>query len=137
VKPSSTGTPPGGSARTLTVGTGIVERERIQTTGSGSLQVMFNDKSTLTVGPGSDLVIDQFVYNPGSGGGRFATRLSKGALRFVGGEISHTAGATINTPVATLHPRRRRLIHPRCGLCVEEGRQRRMHPHAVCTASAR
>ena len=68
VKPSSTGTPPGGSARTLTVGTGIVERERIQTTGSGSLQVMFNDKSTLTVGPGSDLVIDQFVYNPGSGG---------------------------------------------------------------------
>lgn len=102
VKPSSTGTPPGGSARTLSVGTGIVERERIQTTGSGSLQVMFNDKSTLTVGPGSDLVIDQFVYNPGAGGGRFATRLTKGALRFVGGEISHTAGATINTPVATL-----------------------------------
>lgn len=102
VKPSSTGTPPGGSKRTLAVGTGIVERERIQTTGSGSLQVMFNDKSTLTVGPGSDVVIDEFVYNPGSGGGRFATRLTKGALRFVGGEISHTAGATINTPVATL-----------------------------------
>src|SRR5690606_29607686 len=38
----------------------------------------------------------------GAGGGRFATRLTKGALRFVGGEISHTAGATINTPVATL-----------------------------------
>lgn len=102
VKPSSTGTPPGGSARTLSVGTGIVSRERIKTTGTGSLQVMFNDKSTLTVGPNSDLVIDEFVYNPGSGGGRFATRLTKGALRFVGGEISHTAGATINTPVATL-----------------------------------
>lgn len=102
VKPSSTGTPPGGSARTLAIGTGIVARERIQTTGSGSLQVMFKDKSTLTVGPGSDVVIDEFVYNPGAGGGRFATRLTKGALRFVGGEISHTTGATINTPVATL-----------------------------------
>ena len=102
VKPSSTGTPPGGSARTLAIGTAIVARERIQTTGSGSLQVMFNDKSTLTVGPGSDVVIDEFVYNPGAGGGRFATRLTKGALRFVGGEISHTTGATINTPVATL-----------------------------------
>lgn len=101
VKPASTGTPPGGAARTIQVGTGIVARERIQTTGTGSLQVMFNDKSTLTIGPNSNLVIDDFVYNPG-GGGKFAASLTKGALRFVGGQISHTAGATINTPVASL-----------------------------------
>jgi hypothetical protein len=102
VKPASTGTPPGGSARTLEIGTGIVSKERIQTTGTGSLQVMFNDKSTLTIGPNSNLVIDDFVYNPGAGGGKFAASLTKGALRFVGGQISHTAGATINTPVASL-----------------------------------
>ncbi|WP_421726157.1 FecR family protein [Bauldia sp.] len=102
VRPSSTGTPPGGSVRTLQVGTEIVSRERIQTTGSGSLQVMFNDKSTMTIGPNSDLVIDQFVYDPGASGGTFATSLTRGALRFVGGQISHTEGATINTPVATL-----------------------------------
>ena len=63
---------------------------------------MFNDKSTLTIGPNSNLVIDDFVYNPNAGGGRFAASLTKGALRFVGGQISHTAGATINTPVASL-----------------------------------
>ena len=63
---------------------------------------MFNDKSTLTIGPNSNLVIDDFVYNPGAGGGKFAASLTKGALRFVGGQISHTAGATINTPVASL-----------------------------------
>jgi len=103
VRPAAAGTPPGGSARTLEVGSGIVSRERIETTTSGSVQVMFNDRSTLTVGPNSDLVIDEFVYDPNAaGGGRFATRLTKGALRFVGGEISHTAGATITTPVATL-----------------------------------
>jgi hypothetical protein len=102
VRPASTGTPPGGSARTLEIGTGIVSKERIQTTGTGSLQVMFNDKSTLTIGPNSNLVIDDFVYNPGAGGGKFAASLTKGALRFVGGQISHTAGATINTPVASL-----------------------------------
>lgn len=101
VKPASTGTPPGGAARQLAVGTGIVSRERIQTTNTGSLQVMFNDRSTLTIGPNSNLVIDEFVYNPG-GGGKFAASLTKGALRFVGGQISHTAGATINTPVASL-----------------------------------
>ncbi len=102
VRPTSTGTPPGGSSRTLEIGTGIVSKERIQTSGAGSLQVMFNDKSTLTVGPNSNLVIDEFVYNPNAGGGRFAASLTKGALRFVGGQISHTAGATINTPVASL-----------------------------------
>ena len=102
VRPTSTGTPPGGSSRTLEIGTGIVSKERIQTSGAGSLQVMFNDKSTLTVGPNSNLVIDEFVYSPNTGGGRFAASLTKGALRFVGGQISHTAGATINTPVASL-----------------------------------
>ncbi|MEP0320800.1 FecR family protein [Bauldia litoralis] len=102
VRPSSTGTPPGGSSRTLQAGTKIVSQERIKTTGGGSLQVMFNDKSTMTIGPNSDLVIDKFVYNPKASGGNFAASLTKGALRFVGGQISHTTGATINTPVATL-----------------------------------
>lgn len=102
VRPSSTGTPPGGSARELDIGTRIVSNERIQTTGSGSLQVMFLDKSTLTVGPNSDMVIDQFVYNPSEGSGEFAVRLAGGALRFVGGQISHRDGATITTPVATI-----------------------------------
>jgi hypothetical protein len=102
VKPSSTGTPPGGSARTLQVGSDIVAQERIDTTASGSLQVMFLDKSTLTVGPNSNLVIDQFVYNANAGTGQFAANLTKGALRFVGGQISHTNGVTINTPAATI-----------------------------------
>lgn len=102
VRPASTGTPPGGAARTLQAGTKIESQERITTSGSGSLQVMFNDKSTLTIGPNSDMVIDQFVYNPGASGGKFAASLTKGALRFVGGQISHTDGAEIKTPVATL-----------------------------------
>lgn len=102
VKPSSTGTPPGGRARTLEVGTSIVERERIQTSQAGSLQVMFLDKTTLTVGPNSDLLIDEFVYNANAGTGQFAASLTKGALRFVGGQISHKAGVTINTPTATV-----------------------------------
>jgi hypothetical protein len=86
----------------LDVGSDIVARERIQTSESGSLQVMFLDKTTMTVGPNSDLLIDEFVYDPGAGSGQFAASLTRGALRFVGGQISHTAGATINTPSATI-----------------------------------
>ncbi|MEO8668269.1 MAG: FecR domain-containing protein [Bauldia sp.] len=102
VKPASTGTPPGSASRTLQIGTEIQARERIQTTQSGSLQVMFLDKTTLTIGPNSDLVVDDFVFKKGATTGRFAARLTKGALRFVGGQISHTAGATITTPAATI-----------------------------------
>ena len=135
VRPTSTGTPPGGSARTLEIGTGIVSKERIQTSGAGSLQVMFNDKSTLTIGPNSNLVIDEFVYSPGAGGGKFAASLTKGALRFVGGQISHTAGATINTPVASLGIRGgAALRHARLGL--RGTRRRATTPRAAPRSSA-
>jgi hypothetical protein len=102
VKPASTGTPPGGSARTLKPGTTIFDRERIRTSGSGSLQVMFLDKTTLTIGPNSDVVIDEFVYRPGGSSNQFLASMTKGALRFVGGQISHNQGATITTPTATI-----------------------------------
>ena len=102
VKPAATGTPPGGSARTLSVGSDIAERERIVTGESGSVQVMFLDKSTLMVGQNSDLVIDEFVYDPNIGTGKFSAKLAIGALRFVGGQISHSTGVTISTPTATV-----------------------------------
>ncbi|HWT31156.1 MAG TPA: FecR domain-containing protein, partial [Propylenella sp.] len=102
VNPSATGSPPGGGERVLEIGSDVVFRERIRTTGSGSLQVLFVDTTTLSIGPNSDLLIDEFVYNPNAGTGSFAATLTRGSLRFVGGKISHTAGATINTPVATV-----------------------------------
>ena len=62
---------------------------------------MFLDRSTLNVGENSDLVIDEFVYKPDSGGTMSAS-VTKGVVRFVGGDISHGGGASIRTPVATV-----------------------------------
>ena len=102
VNPASTGTEPGGGERTLKIGSSVVFKERIRTTGAGSLQVLFVDTTTLSIGPNSDMTIDEFVYNPNAGSGKFVASLSKGALRFVGGQISHKQGATIETPSATI-----------------------------------
>ncbi len=102
VNPASTGTPPGGSTRTIELGTDVVFRERIQTTGTGALQVLFVDRSTIKVGPNSDITIDEFVYNPNAGTGTFVASLAKGSLRFLGGQISRNSGATFKTPVATV-----------------------------------
>jgi hypothetical protein len=65
--------------------------------------VLLLDGSTFTVGPGSSLVIDKFVYNPKSGTGTLAASFSKGALRFVGGKLSkNEPGVKIKTPAGAL-----------------------------------
>src|SRR5215475_1699826 len=88
--------------RVLQVGSNIIFRERISTSTSGSTQVIFVDKTTLSVGPNSNILIDEFVYNPNAGSGQMTVTLTKGAMRMVGGNVSHTQGATIKTPLATI-----------------------------------
>src|ERR1700712_2105809 len=63
VNPDTTGLPPGGAARTLTVGTNIVNKERIRTDAKGSTQILFPDQSTLNIGPNTNITIDEFVYD--------------------------------------------------------------------------
>lgn len=99
--PVSTGEPPGQGVRELTIGLNIVRDERIRTTAVGSTQVLFVDRTSLTIGPNSDITIDQYVYNPG-GGSNLAMRMGRGVLRFIGGEISHGDQIRITTPTATL-----------------------------------
>jgi hypothetical protein len=70
------------------IGNSIFYNQRINTTGSGLVQVLLVDGSTFTVGPGSDLVIDKFVYDPNKNQGEMVATLGKGVLRFVGGKLS-------------------------------------------------
>jgi hypothetical protein len=102
VNPESQSTPAGGSTTTLKVGARVVHKERIKTTPQGSVQLLFLDRSTLSIAPNSEIVIDEFVYNPGAGSGHMAVSLAKGALRFVGGQLSHAGQTTVNTPGATI-----------------------------------
>jgi hypothetical protein len=103
VKPEATSQPPGGEATTLRIGKAVVYNERIDTSGSGQVQVLLVDGSTFTVGPGSSLVIDKFVYNPATGRGALVATFSKGALRFVGGKLSkNDPGVVVKTPAGAL-----------------------------------
>ena len=86
----------------IEIGAQVVENEKIQTSATGSVQVLFIDKTTLNVGPNSSLVIDSFVYNPATTKGQLALSLGKGVMRVVGGAATHSEGATIRTPVAAI-----------------------------------
>ena len=103
VNPDATGVPPGAAARRLVIGQEVVFNERISTDARGQTQVLFLDESTMTVGPSSDMVIDQFVYDPNAGTGKLAASLTRGVFRFVGGKLSKQDNAvTMRTPTATI-----------------------------------
>ena len=103
VNPDATGVPPGAQARRLVVGQEVLHNEHISTGGQGQTQVLFLDESAMTVGPNSDVVIDNFVYDPNSGTGQLAMSTAKGVMRFVGGKLSKNENAvTLRTPAATI-----------------------------------
>jgi hypothetical protein len=91
-----------GGARTIVLGQSIAHKERIQTTSAGSVQLLFLDKTSMTIGPNSDLAIDEYVYDPSTNTGKLAATLSKGVMRFVGGQISHAGNAQVTTPTAVV-----------------------------------
>jgi hypothetical protein len=93
----------GGKREQLSIGKSIFFNERINTSDAGLVQVLLNDGSTFTVGAGSDLVIDKFVYDPSKQQGEIVATFSKGAIRFVGGKISKNADSvTVKTPAGAL-----------------------------------
>jgi hypothetical protein len=102
VNPRSTGTPPGGSERSLSIGTSVLHREVVRTNSVGTAQITFNDKTTLSIGRNSTVTIDRFVYDPQTNAGQFTAHFTKGVMRFVGGEVSHHSGAEVITPVAAI-----------------------------------
>jgi hypothetical protein len=102
VNPTSETTPPGGSTVALTVGARVVHKERIHTTPSGSAQLLFLDKSSLSIAPNTSILIDEFVYDPNSGDGHMLAKLTEGAMRYVGGKLSHQGEVTISTTEANI-----------------------------------
>jgi hypothetical protein len=103
VNPDVTGTSPGAAPRRLVLGQEVVFNERIATGPGGQTQVLFVDQSTMTVGPNSEMVIDEFVYDPNAGTGKLAASLTRGVFRYVGGKLSKQDNAvTMQTPSATI-----------------------------------
>jgi hypothetical protein len=102
VNPTSESTPPGSGTVNLTVGANIVHKERIHTTPSGTVQLLFVDKSTLSIAPNTNILIDEYVYDPRANSGHMLTNLTEGALRFVGGALSHQGEASITTQDAAI-----------------------------------
>ena len=97
VKPEATGS----IAGMLSAGSGVHASENVRTGSSGQADLRFLDNSNMTVGPGSSVRLDKFVYDPNKGTGGIAVEASRGAFRFVTGG-QNKGSFSIKTPSGTL-----------------------------------
>lgn len=91
-----------GQARTLKTGDDVYLNDRVVSDAGGKAQLIFLDRSTLTLNANTDLTLDTYVYDPATAGGTMSVSSVKGAFRFVGGALSKKQPVTIKTPVATI-----------------------------------
>ena len=68
--------------------------------------MVLEDESVITLGEKAELLVDEFVYDPGKSKGNLALTVSKGAFLFVGGKIESIKDSKvkITTPVAEVSP---------------------------------
>lgn len=93
----------GSSQITVSQGT-LVEKNDQIITKNGKVKIVFQDKTTVSVTEHSSLVIDDFVYDDKSGGGRLGLKAAGGTVRYVSGAIAskNPNAVKINTPTAAI-----------------------------------
>src|SRR5712692_1894674 len=98
VNPQAIGQPPTGPVEQLVIGHNVVRNEKISTFNKGQVQLIFADQSTLTLAENSEIVIDEFVYDPNKQAGSMTATVTTGVLRYVGGKISKKSDVSFLTP---------------------------------------
>jgi FecR protein len=90
-----------GNSQTLLPGSEVYANETVRTGNLGKADLVFVDKTNLTVGPTSEVLLDQFVYDPTGSKGSVVFQATRGAFLFATGTQDHRAYA-VNTPYGSL-----------------------------------
>ena len=91
----------GTAFQTLAPGSELRANETVRTGDAGKADLVFVDRTNLTVGPTSEVVLDKFVYDPVGSSGKVVLQATRGAFRFVTGTQDHSV-YQLNTPYGTL-----------------------------------
>lgn len=87
--------------RALVTGGPVYMGDTIDTGLAGEAQIVFTDETRLAVGPGSRMVIDEYVLQTRSTVSSFAIGAARGAFRFISGG-SRSNAYQVTTPTATI-----------------------------------
>jgi hypothetical protein len=90
----------------------IWEKDTLQTGRNGSIGIVFSDDTFLSMGPGSILTIDEFVFAPRQGKFSIVIRMLKGTAAYLSGLISRLSpeAAYFKTPTASIGIRGTRFL---------------------------
>jgi ferric-dicitrate binding protein FerR (iron transport regulator) len=87
--------------QTLAPGSELRANETVRTGDAGKADLVFVDRTNLTVGPTSEVKLDKFVYDPVGNKGKVVIQATRGAFRFATGTQDHSA-YQLNTPYGSL-----------------------------------
>lgn len=93
-----------GSTASLLEGDEIFMGDTLEVSDKGSIGMIFADDTTMSLGSGAEMTIDEMVYDPAGEDGSLALSVANGVFSFVSGQISKTGSdaMTIDTPIATI-----------------------------------
>jgi hypothetical protein len=94
----------GGEVIPAAVGMKLLVGDTLMTGANGSMGVILRDNSTLSIGPGSSLVVRNFLFAPAKGKFGLLVHLSRGTMAYLSGLIGKLApeSARFETPVASI-----------------------------------
>jgi hypothetical protein len=92
---------PTGSEVPVAQGDSVFLNEAVQSGPDSKARLLLEDNTNVSIGPGSTLKLDNFVYSGPKQPGTIALNIGKGTLRFVTGDASKRA-YTIWTPTAAI-----------------------------------
>jgi len=78
----------GQKKRALLSGKTVYFKDSVTTGPGAKLQIMLLDQTVFTLGPDSEMSLDEFVYDPFTDTGKVAAQVTKGVFRFVTGKIA-------------------------------------------------
>ena len=98
-------TAPGQAAgRVVETGKSVYSHDKVVTGAEGKLQILLLDQTSFTIGPNSEMELDEFVYDPATSAGKVTAKIAKGAFRFVTGKVARRdpSNMQVATPVGTI-----------------------------------
>lgn len=120
-----------GSERGLQVGDALFEDDTLKTSVESTLGITMKDGTTLSAGPETELLLDEYAYAPKEQDLGFVTRVSQGTIDFVSGMLGKLApeSVSVETPTGVIGMRGTHFV-----VRVEPGQKFKDEPVAASSA---
>ncbi len=93
-----------GAERKAEVGTPVLLGATLRTGPAASLGVTLRDNTVMSFGPDTELVVDEYLFDPDAQSYGFGARMARGTLNFISGLIAKARpdAQVIRTPTGTI-----------------------------------